>query len=76
MEESRRRAYIKQQAAKKKHEGKLPPKAMGQVDQSTKRKPTEKVDRLPKKPKVMTGPNAGETPTKLPPSLARELGRA
>jgi len=66
MEESKKRAYIKQQATKKKQEGKLPPKATGQADQSTKRKPSEKVDHPPKKTKVMTGPNAGETPAKLP----------
>ena len=69
MEESRRRAYIKQQAAaRKKQEGSLPPKVTGQANPSTKRKPSEKVDRPPKKPKVMTGPTVGETPntSKLP----------
>ena len=50
MEESRRRAYIKQQvAAKKKQEGSLPPKVTGQVNLSTKRKPSKKVDHPPKK---------------------------
>ena len=67
MEESRRRAYIKQQVAtKKKQEGSLPPKATGQANPLTKWKPSEKVDRPPKKPKVVMGPNFDETPTKLP----------
>ena len=35
MEESKRRAYIKQQATRKKKEGKLPPKATGQANPST-----------------------------------------
>ena len=43
MEESRRRAFIRQQvAAKKKMEGGLPPKVTSQANLSTKRKPSEK----------------------------------
>lgn len=48
------RAFIKQQAiVKKKQEGILPPKAASQVNPSMKRRPSEKTDRPPKKPKVM-----------------------
>ena len=43
MEDSKRRAFIKQQvAAKKKLEGSLPPKVTGQANPSTKRKSSEK----------------------------------
>ena len=53
MKESKRRAFIKQQAtAKKKQEGSLPPKAGGQANPSTKRKSSVKTDCPPKKPKV------------------------
>ena len=68
MEEGKRKTYIKQQAAaKKKQEGSLPPKVTGMAHPSMKRKPTERVDRQPKKPKV-TGSVVGETLTtsKLP----------
>lgn len=51
MEDNKRRAYIKQQAAKKK-EGSQLPKGTGPANSSTKRKPSEKADRPPKKPKV------------------------
>ena len=61
MEESRRRAYIKQQVAKKNQEGSLPPKATGKANSSTKRKPSEKVDCPPKKPKVVVEPTVGKT---------------
>ena len=69
MEESRRRAYIKQQAAKKKHEGSLPPKVTGQANPSAKRKPSEKVDRPPKNPKMVAELTVGEiaATSKLPP---------
>ena len=70
MKDSRRRAYIKQLAvAKKKLKGSLPSKVTGLANQSTKRKPFEKVDCQSKKPKVVTGSVIGETPTtsKLPP---------
>ena len=42
----------------------------GQVNPSTKRKPSEKVDHPQKKPKVMTRSIVGKTPTtsKLPPT--------
>ena len=43
MEDRRRRAYIKQQTATRKKEGMGP---------STKRKPVDKIDHPPKKPKV------------------------
>ena len=76
MEDSSRWAYIKQQAAtKKKQEGSLPPKATGQANPSTKRKLSEKVDYPPKKPKVVTRPNAGKTPAKLPPKLSLGIGK-
>ena len=68
MEDSKRRAFIKQQAtAKKKLEGSLPPKVMGKV---AKRKPSKKADHPPKKPKVVLGSIVGETlaTVKLPPS--------
>ena len=68
MEESRRRAYIKQ-------EGNLPPKVMDQAN-SSKRKSSEKVDRPPKKPKVMTGQLLVRplTVASCPLSLARGRG--
>lgn len=49
MEESKRRAYIKQQAAARKKEG------MGPSNSSIKRKLLDKTDRQPKKPKVTVG---------------------
>ena len=77
MEDSSRRAYIIQQAAaKKKQEVSLPSKATSQANPSTKRKLSEKVDHPPKKPKVVTGPNAGETPAKLAPKLGSEIGKS
>jgi len=45
------------------------------ADPSTKRKLSEKVDRPPKKPEVMTGPNASETPAKLPAKPGSEVGK-
>ena len=60
MEESRRRAYNKAQATKKKQET---PKATGQAHSSNKRKPSEKVDHPPKRPKVVTEPTVGEATT-------------
>ena len=48
MEDSKRRAYIRQQATKKKQDGSQLPKGL-----TTKRKLSEKTDRLPKKPKVV-----------------------
>ena len=75
MEDSRRWAYIKQQVAtKKKQEGSLPPKAAGQANLSTKRKPSEKVDHPPKKPKVVTVPT-GETLAKLAPKPSPGIGK-
>ena len=53
MDSAKRRAIIKQQAAKKKEvEGQLP-KEMGSSNPSTKRKLSEKQGRLPKKPKTI-----------------------
>ena len=47
---------------------------MGQAHPSTKRKSSEKADHLPKKPKV-TGPNSGETLSKLPPKPSPGIGK-
>ena len=76
MEDSKRRAFIKQQAAKKKLEGSLPPKT-GQANPSTKRKLSKKVDCPPKKPKVVTGSIVGKTPasSKLPPKPGLGKGK-
>ena len=65
-----------QATAKKKHEGSLPPKVTSIAHPFTKRKPTERVDRQPKKPKV-TGSVVGETPaiSKLPPKLGPRKGK-
>ena len=48
----------------------MPSKGTGLVNPFTKRKPLDKIDRLPKKPKVVTGSTIEETPdlNKLPPS--------
>ena len=48
-----------------------------QANPSTKRKPSEKVDRPPKKPKVVTRSTVGETPatSKLPPKPGRGKGK-
>ena len=50
---------------------------MGQANSSTKRKLSEKVDRLPKKPKVVTEPTVGEiaTTNMLPPKLGPGKGK-
>ena len=70
MEDGRRRAYIKQQVVVKKKEGTCP------SHPSTKRKPMDKTDRPPKKPKVTVG-SVGATPTetKLPPPPTRSWER-
>ena len=78
MEDSKRKAFIKQQAiARKKLEGSLPPK-MSQANPSTKRKSSEKVDHHPKKPKVVTGSIIGETlaTSKLPPKPGPRKGKS
>ncbi|KAL0008763.1 hypothetical protein SO802_010265 [Lithocarpus litseifolius] len=60
MDDTRRRAIIKQQAsAKKKQEGGQPSKGTGSAHSSTKRKQPEKSDRLPKKPKTVPEPVVG-----------------
>ena len=79
MEDGRRRAYIKQQAAtKKKQEGGVHPKGTSLANPSSKRKPSNKTNRLPKKPKVVVGLAIEETPnaSKLPPPsrLRKEKG--
>ena len=50
---------------------------MGQANLSTKRKPSKKGDHPPKKPKVVTGPNIGETPaiSKLPQKPGPRMGK-
>jgi len=54
MDATKRRAYIKQQAAlKKQAEGQTPRGTGLSKDPSIKRKQTEKTDRLPKKPKIV-----------------------
>ena len=70
MEDGKRRAFIKQQAAaRKKQEGSLPPKGTSSANSSTKRKPSNKTNCLPKKPKVAVALAVGESPdsNKLPP---------
>jgi len=52
MDAAKRRAFVKQQAAKKKQEEGQLPKGTGSSDSSTKRKLLEKQDHLPKKPKI------------------------
>ena len=71
MEEGRRKAFIEQQAAaKKKQEGSLPPKAIGQANPSMKRRPSEKTDRHPKKPEVTPESAVGvKAKTKKTPTL-------
>ena len=54
MDTTRRRAYIKQQVVvKKQQKGSQPPKGTSLANPSAKRKPTEKSDRLLKKPKTV-----------------------
>ena len=75
MEDNKRRVYIKQQAAKKK-EGSQLPKGTGPANSSTKRKPVDKTNHLPKKPKVTVGPvEVTRTKTKLPPPLVHGKGK-
>lgn len=71
MEDSKRRAFICQQAAalvKKQQEEGMPSKGTRPLN-PLKRKPSEKGDHLPKKPKVATGLIVRKTPqaNKLPP---------
>ena len=76
MEDSKRRAFLEQQAAaKKKLKGSLPSK--GQANPSAKRKPSEKVDRQSKKPKVVMKSVVGETlaASKLPPKPSPGKGK-
>lgn len=40
----------------------MPPKGMGPLNLFTKRKSSDKIDRPPKKPEVVTGSTVGETP--------------
>ena len=50
---------------------------MGPINPSTKRKPSDKIDRLPKKPKVAVGIAIRETPdaSKLPPPSGPGKGK-
>ena len=52
MDDAKRGAFIKQQAAKPKQGGGQPSKGTGSCNPSFKRKLLEKSDRLPKKPKT------------------------
>ena len=55
----------------------MPPKGTGPVNPSTKRKLSDKVDRPPKKPVVVTGLVIGETfdTSKVPPKLGPRKGK-
>ena len=59
MDSAKRRAYIKQQTALKKQAEGQPSKRTGSSNPSTKRKQSEKTDRLPKKPKTVPEPIVG-----------------
>ena len=59
MDDAKRRALIRSQAAKKKETGDVAPKGMGSSNLSTKRKQLPKGDRLAKKPKVPLEPVVG-----------------
>ena len=59
MDDAKRRAMIKVQAAKKKETGDVAPKGMGSSNPSIKRKQLSKRDRPPKKPKVPLEPVVG-----------------
>ena len=68
MEDGRRRVYIKQQAAARKKEG------TDLSNLSMKRKPLDKTDRPPKKPKVMVGSVRVILKAKLHPLPIHEKG--
>ena len=55
----------------------MPLKGMGSINLFIKRKPSNKIDRPPKKPKVMMGSTAKETSNlnKLPPSPCSGKGK-
>ena len=59
MDAAKRRAIIKQQAAKKKEVDQQLPKETGSSNPSPKRKQPEKQGRLPKKPKIILEPVVG-----------------
>ena len=59
MDDAKRRAMIKAQAAKKKEFGDVDPKGTGSSNSSIKRKLPSKGDRPPKKPKVPLEPVVG-----------------
>ena len=59
MDDAKRRAMIKAQAAKKKEFGDVDPKGTGSSNSSIKRKLLSKGDRPPKKPKVPLEPVVG-----------------
>ena len=59
MDDAKRRALIRSQAAKKKESGDVAPSAMVAINPSIKRKPAPKGDRQAKKPKVSLKPIVG-----------------
>ena len=59
MDAAKRRAIIKQQAAKKKEVDQQLPKETGSSNPSLKRKQPEKQGRLPKRPKIILEPVVG-----------------
>lgn len=69
MEDRRRKAYIKQQAAVRRKEG------TGPSNLSMKRKPLAKTDRMPKKPKVMVRSVGVILEAKLPPPPVHGKGK-
>lgn len=69
MEDGRRKAYIKQQAAVRRKEG------MGPSNLSMKRKLLAKTDRTPKKPKVMVRSVGVILEAKLPPPPVHRKGK-
>ena len=77
MEDSKRRAYIKQQAAKKKQEKGQLFKGTGPAILPPKRKPSKKTDHPPKKPKVMPDSIVGlkAEPKKMATPLSQGRGK-
>jgi len=80
MVDGKRKAYIHQQAVvwvKKQKEKGMPSKGTGPINLFTKRKPSDKIDHPPKKPKVLTGSIVEEIPdsNKLPPPPCPRKGK-
>lgn len=59
MDDTKRRAFIKQQPVKKKQEGGQPSKGTGSAKLSSKRKQLEKSNRFPNRPKTIPEPIVG-----------------